>query len=389
MIDSIDSKRCTGCKMCSDLCNANAIFFQVNKEGFWYPRVNEEKCIKCGVCVKKCPELNKVLFNNALEPDVFAAWTLDDTIRFESTSGGVYYEFGRKFIEENGIIVGCVYSPDKKSALHVAGSTIADLKKIMGSKYFQSDTEGIYEVVASYLKQDRKVLFCGTPCQIAALKAFVGKIPEGLYLIDFICKGINSPKAFKAYMEELEENYDSSILKVNLKSKKTGWESLATNVVFDNGQEYHKDRYTDWWILGYTCGNLFMRETCQYCQYKGVPRLSDVTLGDFWGIENCSIKDKKNGVSVVFINSEKGKLLYRSIIQRIHSEKRSMSEVLKGNPYLFDQAYQKGNRKKFFELLDTVTFNEAVKKTYTETSIQKFKRYIKVILKKYFGREKW
>lgn len=116
----------------------------------------------------------------------------------------------------------------------------------MGSKYFQSDTAGIYKRVLELLKRNERVLFCGTPCQVAALRAYLGREYENLYLLDFICKGINSPKAYIAYIEELEQKYKSTVKCVRQKSKKTGWQSLATNIIFENNKEYHKDRYTDW-----------------------------------------------------------------------------------------------------------------------------------------------
>lgn len=130
-----------------------------------------------------------------MDPNVYAAWTKDDKIRFDSTSGGIYYELASYFINSGGYIVGCVFSDDYKSAKHVVGRTYKDLQAIMGSKYFQSDTAGIYKRVLELLKRNERVLFCGTPCQVAALRAYLGREYENLYLLDFICKGINSPKS--------------------------------------------------------------------------------------------------------------------------------------------------------------------------------------------------
>lgn len=250
-------------------------------------------------------------------------------------------------------------------------------------------TQGIYKGVSDLLKRNEKVLFCGTPCQVAALRAYLGKEYDNLFLLDFICKGINSPKAYTAYINEIEHEYKSSIKCVRQKSKKTGWQSLATNIVFENGKEYHKDRYTDWWIQGYTCGNLFMRQNCQKCLYKTMPRQADLSFGDFWGIKSCSETDYEKGISVVFINSQKGMQLLENVNDKIHLENRSLEEVLAGNPYLFGQAVQKGNRKKFFELLNTEPFSKAVKSTYTENPEQKLKRYTKLFLKRVLKRKKW
>lgn len=387
-IKGLECSKCSGCKMCGDICPVNAIFFEVDNDGFWFPQIKENLCINCGLCAKKCPIISPIISKNNDNPEIFAAWSKDDKVRYDSTSGGIYFEIAKEFLREGGYISGCVFSEDYKSAYHIVGNTEQDLRRIMGSKYFQSDTEGIYSSVKDLLDKDKKVLFCGTPCQIAAIKSFLSKDYSNFYTIDFICKGINSPKAYRAYIEELERKYHSKIKVVRQKSKKTGWQSLATNIQFQNGVEYHKDRYSDWWIQGYTCGNLFMRENCQQCLYKGISRQADISLGDFWKIQNCSDSDLYKGVSVVFVNSEKGRYLFNTVSNMVYSEHRNIDEVLDGNPYLFGQAVQKGDRRRFFELLDSVSFSKAVRMTYTETLKQKTKRYIKLVLKK-CGRKKW
>ena len=382
-------EKCTGCKMCADICPREAISFKDNTEGFWYPFIDDKKCIHCHLCEKKCPSIKVVNTNNWPMPKVYAGWTLDNKIRFESTSGGVYYELAKKFITDGGYIAGCVFSDDYKSAKHIVGNDIHALKKIMGSKYFQSDTSGIYRKLRELICHGEKVLFCGTPCQLAAVVAFFDDIPENLYLLDFICKGINSPLAFKAYMEELEIKYHSPIKRVRMKSKKTGWESLATEVQFENGKTYHRDRYSDWWIQGYTCGNLFMRENCQNCQYKQLPRLADISFGDFWGIQGCQSEEYEKGISVILINSKKGEKLLQGIENRMHLEARKMDEILDGNPYFMGQATAHNNRKLFFEKLKYQPFSRAVKSSYTETVGQKGKRWVKIVLKHVFGRKRW
>ena len=389
MVDKIKKDICTGCKMCGDICPTGAIGFSTEYDGCWYPTVDTKKCINCGLCERQCPALNYIESINFDDPNVYAAWTKDDKIRFDSTSGGIYYELASYFINSGGYIVGCVFSDDYKSAKHVVGRTYKDLQAIMGSKYFQSDTAGIYKRVLELLKRNERVLFCGTPCQVAALRAYLGREYENLYLLDFICKGINSPKAYIAYIEELEQKYKSTVKCVRQKSKKTGWQSLATNIIFENNKEYHKDRYTDWWIQGYTCGNLFMRQNCQKCLYKSMPRQADISFGDFWGIEGCSKVDYEKGISVVFVNSSKGNKLLKNIKDKIHLETRTLEDVLIGNPYLFGQAVQKGDRERFFKLLDTKPFSESFKANYTYNVTQKMKRYIKLFLKRVLKRKKW
>lgn len=388
-VQGIKENQCTGCKMCGNICPVNAITFQNNEEGFWYPHIDEDICIKCGLCEKKCPALHTIETKNHMEPKVYAGWSKNDEIRYKSTSGGIYYELAKAFIAEGGYISGCVYSEDYKGALHIIGNTEEHLLKIMGSKYFQSDTEGIYKKVKEHLETGHRVMFCGAPCQVAALVSFLGTGYDNLYVLEFICKGINSPFAFRAYMEELEEKYKSKIKSVRLKSKKTGWESLATEVHFENGKEYFKDRYTDWWIRGYTCGNLFMRQSCQKCNYKQIPRIADITFGDFWGIKGCDEEEHNKGISVILSNSSKGDELLELASDSLYMEKRELDEVYEGNPYFLGQAKQHENRKKFFEKLQKKPFTQAVKESYVELPLEKVKRYIKLILKVVFKRKKW
>lgn len=378
MVGSIDKNLCIGCKMCGDLCKTNAITFKIDNEGFWYPAVNEDKCIKCKQCIKRCPGLTKIENYNEF-PQVYAAWSKSDDTRLSSTSGGVYYELAKYILKSGGYIAGCIYNDDFKGAEHVVSNSMDGLKKIMGSKYFQSDTAGIYIKVKKLLDEDNLVLFCGAPCQCAALVNFLGNKYENLITVDFICRGINSPKAFYKYISELEQKYKSKAKFVRLKDKKTGWQSLASYVKFENGKEYHKDRYQDWWIRGYICGNLYMRPSCHACKFKELPRVADITIGDFWGIKGCDNEALYKGVSSVLLNSSTGKRLFNSIKTEITFSERSLEEVSNGNPYLLRIAQKGKNRDEFFMELDKYNFSQAVKNCYELTTLEKFKDYLRKI----------
>ena len=170
MIDTIDKLKCTGCKMCADVCAVNAITFDTDIQGFWYPKVNSS-CVKCGACVKKCiVERPLKITPNRIG---YAAYSKDDKIRRNSTSGGVYYELAHKILYEGGYLAGSVYSEDFYSAYHIISNNPKDLSRLMGSKYFQSDTEGIYSKVKQILDDNKEVLFTGTPCQVWALKEYL------------------------------------------------------------------------------------------------------------------------------------------------------------------------------------------------------------------------
>ncbi|ALB47600.1 Coenzyme F420 hydrogenase/dehydrogenase, beta subunit C-terminal domain [Clostridium beijerinckii] len=361
MIDEVISNdKCTGCKMCGDLCPKKVISFEINDEGFWYPKVNKEGCINCKLCVDKCPALS----NENLEkesPKVYSAWIKDSEIRLKSTSGGLYYALADAVLKKGGYLAGSVYESDYKSAKHVIGNSKEDLEQIMGSKYFQSDTSGIYISIKKLLEDNKLVLFCGTPCQAAALQSFLKKNYENLIIIDFICRGINSPLAFRRHIEELEEEYNSPVEYVKLKNKKTGWQSLATYIKFKNGEECHQDKDKSLWVKGFVGGGgLYIREACHSCQYRNIPRVSDITLGDFWGIQGMSEDNKFKGISSVLINSKKGESLFKDISSNVVFEERNFSELLSGNPALLHQVEKNMNRNNFFKMLKTHRFSESV-----------------------------
>lgn len=359
MVDSIKKSDCTGCKMCGDICPCSAITFKDGNDGFWYPIVNSELCTRCGLCLSKCPIQRTYVSRNLGKPDVYSAWIKEESTRINSTSGGIYYALAQQTINEGGYIVGCIYTEDYKSAYHIAGDTMKDLKRIMRSKYFQSDTSGIFKMVKQLLEHKKRVLFCGTPCQVAALVNYLPKEYDNLTTCDFICRGINSPKAFRAYIESLENRFKSKISLIHLKNKNHGWRSLGTYAEFDNGMTYYRNKINDPWVNGYITGNLYMRECCSNCKFKKIPRVSDISLGDFWGIKG-SKEDMKKGISLVMVNSEKGRVIFESIKPQIHAERNTLEKAIEGNPCITEPAPMGKHRHEFFEFIDKEDFESLV-----------------------------
>lgn len=363
MIGSIAKAECTGCKMCADLCARKAITFETDERGFWYPRVDDAKCSKCGACVKSCPSLNQHLVAEMDQPDVYAAWSKDDDVRLSSTSGGIFYEVGKSFIDMGGVVAGCRYTEDWKGAEHVIARDRTGLLQVKGSKYFQSNTTGIYQAVKEELEKNIPVLFCGTPCQNAAMRSYLGKEYDNLYCMDFICRSINSPLAFRKYLEDLEEEYGSQVVEVQLKNKKYGWQSLASRVKFANGQESIRTRETDWWIKGFIGHDLYTRDACFHCKYRKLPRTTaDITIGDFWGIIGQDEEDMFKGISVVLLNSDKGRELFEKVKDKFELQSHSIYSVLPGNPALIKSpAEVPGKSEKFFDMVRTTRFSNAAK----------------------------
>lgn len=361
MIDKIDKIKCTGCKMCADICPHEAISFVTDKEGFWYPFVDERKCNHCGYCMKRCPSLNIDYFREKDEPKVYAVWSKSEQTRYESTSGGVFWEIAKNFIKSGGIVVGARWGTDWKSAEHYIAYDLEELAMLRGSKYIQSDTAGIYKRVREELYRGRKVLFCGTPCHNAAMQIFLKEDLENIFYFDFICRSINSPLAFKAYISELEKQYDSTVKAVHLKSKKKGWQSLASQVLFENGEESLKDKNEDLWIKGFLKNDLYTRESCFQCQYRTLPRkTADITVGDFWGIKDEAPDDMFRGISVVLVNTLRGQQLLDNVSENLIIKKKNIKDVLSGNFALLNSPKRTAKKQLFFKMLETNEFSKCI-----------------------------
>lgn len=359
-IESVDKNLCTGCKMCGDICPNQAINFDVNSEGFWYPTIDNQKCTNCGLCNMKCPALNATAYDS--KKMAYATWTKDDTIRRESTSGGIYYEFAKHILDNNGILVGCVYTEDFKGAYHIVSDKKEDLNKLLGSKYFQSDTATIFKQTKQALETGRQVLFTGSPCQVDALLQYLEKPYENLFTIDFICRGIPSPLIQKKKIELYEKDNSSEVVFYRDKSKRSSWANFGELIKFNNGKEKFISRFLDNINDCFVSKNLNMRESCYTCKYKNSNNASDITIGDFWGITKVTRKDLTYGVSALVINTDKGQQIFDAINSRIYKSQRPIEEVYKGNPAFTQSPKKPEARDSFFEDVNVKGLNYAVKK---------------------------
>ncbi len=352
-----------------------------DRYGFWYPQVDYTKCIKCGICVKVCPIIGEKIKNTNFEkPKVFAAWSLDEEIREYSTSGGVFSELAKDILNKSGCVVGARYN-EQNLVEHYVVDDISDLPMIRQSKYIQSFTGDVFKQVRAKLKQDKIVGFCGTPCQVAGLLSFLKGSPSNLYTFDFVCRGINSPKAYSKYLEMLEKQYGSKVRKVWFKNKTFGWNRFSTRVDFENGDVYIKDRNTDLFMRGYIEQNLYMRSCCFDCHYKTFPRNADITLGDFWGISRYdSNLDQDLGTSLVMLNSEKGEKLFGNIKDDIYSEESSMEIALPGNACIVENAVKNPKSERFLLMLDKCSFDKSFKMFVKGGGILKiYNKYVRLV----------
>lgn len=368
MIDIKRKEDCVGCGACHDVCPADAIYWITDIEGFWYPKVEVSKCINCGLCEKVCPVIHSDILNETNNsnptPIVLASYNSNEEVRRQSTSGGIFSALAEKWLDEGGYIGGAVWT-EEFGVRHILSNKKEDLSRIMGSKYLQSDMTGIFNDVKLLLDKGEKVLICGCPCQMAGLRRFIRKEYDNLLLVDFICCSINSPKLFKEYIKDLENQYGSPMIYYHPKNKEYGgWHNFAFKARFENGSIYHRNRTEDDFTNCFIGTHLAARPSCFECHFKKIPRVSDITIGDFWGIENIDPEwDSPDGVSVVLLNNDKGQSYYKSLGESVVSKKESLQDAVKGNAHLIRSLYPSQlDRNAFYETLDTRGFRYAMDK---------------------------
>lgn len=360
MINIQNKVDCCGCNACGDICGKQAISFKTDNEGFWYPEVDMKKCVDCGLCEKVCPIINaKELKKNDLPQSIcYAAEHKNLEVVFDSTSGGLFSALADIMYRNKGYVGGAVFNEDFKSVRQYISNDKTDLSRLRSSKYLQSSLEGFYSQVRDLLKAGEHVLVCGSPCQMAALRAFLRKNYENLIIADYICRGINSPKVWSKYIDSYEERYGSKVVYAKAKSKEYGWRNLTQKVILEDGRHMYETREQSNFTKGYLQTGVYCRPSCYDCKFKGYPRISDITLADFWGIEKVNTSMEKNlGTSLVMINSQKGEKYFEIVKSRINYVEVPFNSIEAGNRSLnLSLDPPKVDRNQFFEDLDKMSF---------------------------------
>lgn len=390
MIKITDKVDCCGCNACGDACAQGAITFKTDHEGFWYPEVDMQKCTNCHLCEKVCPIINvKELKKNDLPQSIcYAAEHKNMEVVFDSTSGGLFSALADIMYKSGGYVGGAVFNDDFSVRQYISNDK-ADLPRLRSSKYLQSHLDGFYKQVRDLLRSGEKVLVCGSPCQMAALRSFLRKDYDNLIIADYICRGINSPKVWRKYLDSYEERYGSKVVYAKAKSKEYGWRNLTQKVILANGKAYYETKDQSNFTKGYLQTGVYCRPSCYDCKFKGYPRISDITLADFWGIEKVNTSMEKNlGTSLVMINSKKGETYFEQVKKRINYVGVPFESIEAGNRSLNKSVDPpKVDRDEFFRDLDQMTFLQIADKYITKKKIGKkgqlkrVLRYLKTILR--------
>jgi len=358
-IDIIGNNNCAGCYGCFNICAQDAIEMNLNNDGFMEPSIDIEKCIYCGICQKYCPIINNQLTETLDIPISLAAWSRNDHIRTNSSSGGVFTEIAKTVLKEGGIVFGVAFD-NALIARHVSIEIEEDISRIRGSKYVQSHVDDAYEKAVSIALQGIPVLFSGTPCQIAAINLFIQSNPGiEIYTCEVICLGVPSESVFRSYLDYISKLKNSEIREYRFRDKTLGWKKYGTKIIFDNGEEYLTTRQIDPFMIGFF-RKIYLRSVCYDCPFAKIPRGSDITLGDFWGVPKEL--DDFRGVSAIIINTPKGEKLFEKV-SNIEKVKVSIDQIASNNIRLVNGHLETSPyRKEFYKLLEMNGFQVAMEK---------------------------
>lgn len=384
MIRLTEKASCCGCGACADICPKRCITMKQDEEGFFYPSTDPARCIDCGLCERVCPMLNKQAPQTG-EVKAWAAYAAEDDLRAKSSSGGLFSLLAETVLSRGGCVAGAAFDEDL-SVRHILVDNNEDLDKLRGSKYVQSRMEDTYLCVKEQLQKGRLVLFTGVACQVAGLKAYLGKEYDNLYTVDVLCHGVPSPKVWAQYLREQETDHGEKPAAVVFRDKRTGWRRSSICVKFCEGAEYCRpggeDRYMQLFLR-----DICLRPSCHSCRFKAVPRLSDLTIGDAWGIEKHMPElDDDRGASVILINSEKGQKLFDRISSRLVCRQGSLNTLLPPDADSRRAVRPHPNRAKFFAGLEQGQSLEQLTALTRKSGLRRLLSWGKRTLKRLLGK---
>ena len=380
MIDIKKKEECCGCYACTNVCPKICIEMKVDEEGFWYPQVNKEKCIECGLCEKVCPVINspKIDENDTI---AYACKNNNEEDRKISSSGGIFSLLCDEVIKNNGVVFGAGFDEDF-DVIHSYSETLEGCSIFRGSKYVQSKIGNTYKEAKSFLDNGRIVLFSGTQCQIKGLNLYLRKKYDKLIATEIVCHGVPSPKIFKNYRELLSKKYNSEIKDIRFRDKTKGWKEFSYVTEFINNEKYSKTLKEDLFMRGFL-KNIYLRPSCYDCKAKNYTSGSDLSLADYWGIQNKHPEfDDDKGTSLVLVNSSKGNVIFDSISKNMKFLKTDLKYATMNNPCIVKPVKYNYDREKFFKAIRKYNLEKSILK-FVEPSLFKkvFRKTKRIIIK--------
>jgi len=367
-----DLSRCVGCALCSSVCPQKCIEMEKKEIGFLYPKINKDLCIGCGKCKNACP-LNKTNIINQTD-SCYALLDKDEFSRVKSASGGASNVFANHILKNDGVFCGCRLN-EELEAIHDIADVSDDLEQYRDSKYVQSNMTHTWEKIDKVLNENKTLLFTGTPCQAAAVRSKYGT-RDDLYICDFICSGVPDPAIFKLYLAKIGKNEGKKINKFYFRDKSCGWKKSAIRIVFDDGTEKKIPR-KDSMYYSLFGNNLFFRQSCYKCEFKQFKTHSDLTIGDWWGIEKfrADIDDDK-GCSLVIINTPKGAELLEHVKDDVVLVDTPIEFAIQTHPKIMKSINSNPYRTLFYKMFngDIDSLNKAYERCIGDSITDKIKR---------------
>lgn len=377
---TVSETNCCGCAACKNICPKNAIEMAADQKGFEYPTVNSKLCVECGLCVDVCPiNCEQEAYNKAdFQQEIYALQHSDLKTREKSTSGGAFSLFSDYVLKKGGKVYGSSLTDDMY-VKHISVENHQDLEKLRGSKYVQSSIGECFRNIKAELKDGKTILFCGTPCQVDGLLHFLPEaLKTNLVTVDFICHGVPSPQLWKDYVAFLEKTYNAQLIQYIFRSKIAGWHTHVEEAKFINNKTIYNTPQTKVWDQLFH-KNLSLRPHCYVCEYTSYNRVSDITIADFWGIENHIPKmDDNRGTSLVLINTQKGKEIFHDVNNNATVIKVTREQCKQRA--LFRKAYCKYDKDLFWKEYAEEGFSYIAKKYAKVSKKRMFKVQMMILL---------
>ncbi len=360
-------KLCTGCGACANVCPKQCISMDCDKYGFLHPNIDKSQCVDCRLCEKTCPNNREERKEMPLKA-IVACSKNDETVRL-SSSGGIFSELAKSVFDGNGVVFGAVFADDFLTVHHSKATNLDELSKMRGSKYIQSNILGVYKESKSYLQSGKKVLFSGTPCQVAGLKSYLGKDYPNLLTVDFVCHGVAPSKAYREYLKSL--NLQGKICDVQFRYKKTAadkYKDCLLRICLEDGtcfEEKWLSSSSSSYCYGFV-NNLLLRTSCIKCKYANVLRVSDITLGDYLAdVDSELLKKSPKAKSLVLINTEAGAQELSKITDSLLYSEISIEKAVAVSKNLQAPTVPHRNRKKVMKYVGKRPWNELTANYFT------------------------
>lgn len=376
VIDSVERKDCCGCSACVQICPEGCLAMKADRHGFCFPELTDRSCLDCGLCQRVCPVLEKD--GEFVEPqEVYAVRNLREQVRMKSSSGGVFAFLAGRVLDEGGVVFAARFDSEWR-VVHDCTERAEDLPCFMGSKYVQSDIGDCFTRARDYLKNGRRVLFVGTPCQIKALRLFLNKPYDKLTTVDFVCHGVPSPSVWRKYLEDVVKKNGMSledIQDITFRNKDVSWRRYSLQIMAKDRTIVMEDLYHNAYLRGFL-KNLYLRPSCHDCHARNFSSLSDITVCDFWGVDNYHAQiDDNKGVSAVFVHNP-------SLLDVLKDEqmmllKTDFRKVYAANTSISLSAKKHAKREEYLDNFSDRNFERYIKRFIRKSFSKRVKRVVR------------